>query len=104
GQSRILGDSEGLKLLDAVLGKQEALVAFEKGATIYEAYELTDDIGLQFERKIKASLKSIEQAHILTPKINSFYSELYDDLKTIRRIAGNINEFKSKIEQDGDDF
>jgi hypothetical protein len=81
-----------------------ALSAFEKGATIYEAYELTDDIDLQFERKIKDSLKSIEQADILSNRVKSFYSELYDDLKNIRRVASKINDFKTKIEQGGDDF
>ena len=104
GQSRILGDSEGLKLLNAVIGSPIALVAFEKGATIYEAYELTNDINSQFENKIKDSLKAIEQAHAIMPKVNEFYKSLYNDLKTISRIAKNINDFKSKLEQDGDDF
>ncbi|MDR0768780.1 MAG: hypothetical protein LBE71_02590 [Dysgonamonadaceae bacterium] len=104
GQSRVLGDSEGLKLLNAVIGNNMALSAFEKGATIYEAYELTDDIDLQFERKIKDSLKSIEQADILSNRVKSFYSELYDDLKNIRRVASKINDFRTKMEQDGDDF
>ncbi|MDR2804080.1 MAG: hypothetical protein LBB85_00345 [Dysgonamonadaceae bacterium] len=104
GQSRVLGDSEGLKLLNAVIGNNMALSAFEKGTTIYEAYELTDDVDLQFERKIKESLKSIEQADILSNRVKSFYSELYEDLKNIRRIAGKINDFKTKREQDGDDF
>jgi hypothetical protein len=104
GQSRVLGDSEGLKLLNAVIGNNAALSAFEKGTTIYEAYELTDDVDLQFERKIKDSLKSIEQADILSNRVKLFYSELYDDLKNIRRIAGKINDFKTKREQDGDDF
>jgi hypothetical protein len=104
GQSRVLGDSEGLKLLNTVIGNNIALSAFEKGATIYEAYELTDDVDLQFERKIKDSLKSIEQADILSNRVKLFYTELYDDLKNIRRIAGKINDFKTKREQDGDDF
>ena len=104
GQSRVLGDSEGLKLLNAVIGNAVALSAFEKGASIYEAYELTNDINSQFENKIKDSLKSIEQAHSIMPKVNEFYKSLYDDLKTINRIAKNINDFKSKLEQDGDDF
>lgn len=52
GQSRVLGDSEGLKLLDAVIGNEDALMAFDKGATIYEAYELTGDLDIQFEARI----------------------------------------------------
>jgi len=104
GQSRVLGDSEGLKLLNAVIGNAIALNAFERGATIYEAYELTDDIDLQFERKIKDSLKAIEQADALSNRVKSFYSELTDDLKNLRKIALKINDFKSNIEKDGDDF
>jgi hypothetical protein len=104
GQSRVSGDSEGLKILNAVIGNSLALSAFEKGATLYEAYELTDDIDLQFERKIKESLKAIEQADNLSNRVKLFYSELYDDLKNIRKIAGKINDFKTKREQDGDDF
>jgi len=104
GQSRVLGDSEGLKLLNAVISNEVALSAFEKGATIYEAYEMTDDIDLQFRKKIKDSLKALEQAFVFTPRVNTFYSELYDDLKIIRKIAGDINEIKSKKENDGDDF
>ena len=104
GKSRVLGDSEGLKLLNAVIGKDIALAAFEKGATIYEAYELTDDIDLQFEKKIKDSLKFIEQADALSNRVKIFYSELTDDLKNLRRIALKINDFKSNLEKDGDDF
>jgi hypothetical protein len=104
GLSRVLGDSEGLKLLSAVIGNSIALSAFEKGATIYEAYELTNDINSQFENKVKESLKAIEHAHSIMPKVNDFYRSLYYDLKTINRIAKNINDYKSKLEQDGDDF
>jgi hypothetical protein len=104
GHSRVLGDSDGLKLLNTVIGNEIALSAFEKGATIHEAYELTDDIDLQFEKKIKDSLKFIEQADALSNRVKSFYSESYDDLKNIRRIALKINDFKTKIEQNGDDF
>jgi hypothetical protein len=104
GQSRVLGDSEEMKYLNAVIGCPVALTAFEKGATIYEAYELTNDLNLQFENKVRDALKFIEQAHSIMPKVNEFYRNLYDDLKTISRIAKNINDFKSKLEQDGDDF
>jgi hypothetical protein len=104
GQSRVLGDSDGLKLLNAVTGNPTALSAFENGMTIYEAYDLTNDINLQFRKKVKDTLKTIEQAFIFTTRVSSFYSELYEDLKTIRKIAGDINEIKSKKESDGDDF
>ena len=104
GKSRVLGDSEELKLLDKVIGSEEALEAFEKGISIQEAYEITGDLDLQFERKIKESLKSIQQADFMSNKINSFYIEIYEDLKNIRKIANKINDFKTKLEQDGDEF
>lgn len=104
GKSRVLGDSEELKLLDKVIGSEEALEAFEKGISIQEAYEITGDLDLQFEKKIKESLKSIQQADFMSNKINSFYIEIYEDLKNIRKIANKINDFKTKLEQDGDEF
>lgn len=84
GQSRVLGDSEGLKLLDKVLGHKEALVAFERGLSIYDAYEITDDFDIQFENRIKDTLKVIERAHLLSPKVKKFYSKFSEDIKTIK--------------------
>jgi hypothetical protein len=100
GQSRVLGDSEGLKLLDKVIGHSVALSAFEKGLNISQAYELTEDIDLQLENKIKDSLKAIEQADSFSNKVKSFYSGISEDLKSIRKIADKINLFKLQIEQD----
>ncbi|PGH40609.1 MAG: hypothetical protein CRN43_02010 [Candidatus Nephrothrix sp. EaCA] len=78
GQTRVSGDSEGLKYLDAVTGHPEALKAFdETPITIYEAYEMTGDLDLQFEKKVKESLRSIEQADVLSNKVKDFYKELY---------------------------
>lgn len=105
GQSRVLGDSDGLKHLDAVVGHTEALKAFdETPISIYEAYEITGDLDRQFEKKVKDSLRAIEQADATSNKVKEFYKELYDDLKSIRKIAGKINDFKEKITTDGDDF
>ncbi len=104
GISRVIGDSEGMKMLNEVIGNEIALKAFKKGETIYAAYELTNDIENQFERKVKEALQAIEQADRLSNKIQDFYSDLYEDLKSIRKIAAKINDFKNKREQDGDDF
>lgn len=84
GQSRVLGDSEGLKLLDKVIGHKEALIAFERGLSIYEAYEITDDFDIQFENRIRETLKGIEKAHLLSPKIKKFYMKFSEDIQTIR--------------------
>lgn len=84
GQSRVLGDSEGLKMLDKVIGHEEALIAFERGLSIYEAYEITDDFDIQFEKKIKETLKGIEKAHLLSPKVKKFYTKFSEDIQTIK--------------------
>nr|MBI1231182.1 hypothetical protein [Cytophagales bacterium] len=105
GKSRVLGDSEGLKLLDAVLGDKEATDAFDKkGLTIEQAFELTGELEFQFEDKIKESLVAIEKADLLSNRIKSFYKELYDDLKAIRRIALKINELRDNILKSKDEF
>lgn len=90
GQSRVLGDSDGLKLLDVVLGHEEALVAFENGLSITEAYEITDDYDIQFEKRMKDTLKGVEKAHLLTPKVRNFYSKFSEDIQTIKSIADII--------------
>jgi hypothetical protein len=46
----------------------------------------------------------IELADILSNRVKSFYGELYEDLKNIRKITAKINDFKSKLEQAEDDF
>lgn len=104
GVSRVIGDSEGMRKLNEVLGNEVALAAFKRGVNIDMAYELTDDIDLQFERKIRESLQALEQADSLANKVREFYSQLYDDLKSIRQIAAKINDFRKRREQDGDEF
>ena len=104
GVSRVIGDSKGMKLLNEVLGNTEALSAFRNGATIYEAYELTNDLDNQFEKKIKDAYKSIETADRLSNKVKLFYKDLYEDLKGIRAIAKKIYDFKTNKEEYGDEF
>lgn len=104
GVSRVIGDSEGMRKLNEVLGNKVALAAFRKGVNIEIAYELTNDIDLQFERKIRDSLQAMEQADGLSNKVKTYYSELYDNLKSIRQIAAKINDFRIRREQDGDEF
>ena len=104
GVSRVIGDSDGMKKLNEVLGNEVALSAFKKGVNIDVAYELTNDIDLQFERKVKESLRAMEQADGLSNKVKSFYTDLYDDLKSVRQIAAKINDFRMRREKDGDEF
>lgn len=104
GQSRVLGDSEGLKQLDKVIGHPDALVAFESGTNIREAYEITGDLDLQFEKRIKDSLKAIEQADSLSNRTRVFYADLVEDLRNIRKVASKINDYKNSLEIQDDDF
>ena len=104
GISRVIGDSDGMKKLNEVLGNEMALAAFKKGANIDVAYELTNDIDIQFERKVKESLQAMEQADGLSNKVKSFYTDLFDDLKSVRQIAAKINDFRMRREKDGDEF
>lgn len=104
GVSRVIGDSNGMKKLNEILGNEVALAAFKNGANIDIAYELTNDIDLQFERKVKESVDMIEQADRLSNKVKSFYTDLFDDLKSLRQIAAKINDFRKRREEDGDDF
>lgn len=60
------------------------MIAFERGLSIYEAYEITDDLDIQFENRIKETLKNIEKAHSLTPKVKKFYTKFNEDIQTIK--------------------
>ena len=46
----------------------------------------------------------MEQADGLSNKVKSFYTGLYDDLKSVRQIAAKINDFRMRREQDNDEF
>ena len=104
GKPRVYGDSNGLKLLDKVIGNKEALRAFRAGSKIEEAYELTDDLDIQFERTVKKSLKAIEDADRISNKVSKFYPEVVNDLRFIRNIALKLKTYREKLENDGDDF
>tara|TARA_R110002072_G_scaffold7503_2_gene40979 strand:+ start:774411 stop:775496 length:1086 start_codon:yes stop_codon:yes gene_type:complete len=104
GKSRVIGDSKGLSKLDKVLGSKKAIEAFENGATINEAYELTDDLDVLFRKEVKSSLKKLETADSLSNRVNEFYSELPEDLRTIYNIAKKIKSFKDQRETGEDEF
>ena len=104
GKSRVLGDSNSLKELDAVINNPIALEAFRGGATIDYAYELTDDLELLFRKEIEKSLKAIEQADIYSNKIENFYTGLYDDLKSINDITKKIKNYQQQREREDEEF
>ncbi|WP_422350798.1 hypothetical protein [Flagellimonas sp.] len=105
GQPRVLGDSKGLKKLDAVVSNDVALKAFkDQGATIDEAYDLTGEIDIRFRKEIEKSLASLTRADIYSTKVKDFYSEMYEDLRTIREITSKIRDYQRQRENRDDDF
>lgn len=59
---------------------------------------------INLRKKIKDAYEALEQADRLSNRVKVFYDDLYDDLKGIRTIAKKINDFKTKREEDGDEF
>ena len=104
GVTRVIGDSKGMRLLNEVLGDEVALAEFKRGISIEAAYELTSDIDIQFEDKIRQAIKAMEQADRISNKVKHFYDELDEDLKSLRKIAMKLSEFKSKSEMYADEF
>lgn len=105
GQPRVLGDSKGLKKLDAVVHNDRALRAFrDEGATIDEAYDLTGQIDVLFKKEIEKSLAALTRADMYSTKVKDFYSGMYEDLKTIREIALKIRNYQRQRENEDDDF
>ena len=104
GVSRVIGDSKGLNALNTVLGEENALEAFEKGMYIFDALELTNDVDINFQKEVQKALRILEHADSLSNKVHGFYDGLYDDLKSIRKVALKIKEFQEQLEKEGDDF
>ncbi|SHE83382.1 hypothetical protein SAMN05444278_106109 [Psychroflexus salarius] len=104
GLPRVIGDSDGLKKLDLILGSEKALEAFRDGKSIDDSVELTKDIDSIFRTEIIKSLERLESADNLTHKVEDFYSNLYEDLKMIRKLALKIKEYKDQIEDSKDEF
>lgn len=105
GRSRVIGDSEGLKMLDAVIGNAISLKAFrDDGATIEDAYDLTGEIDLLFKKEVESALTSLERADSYSNKVDDFYAGIYEDLKGIREIALKIRNYQLQKESQEDDF
>ena len=105
GQSRVIGDSEGLKMLDAVIANPTSLSAFkDNGATIEDAYDLTGEIDLLFRKEIERAFSSLEKADAYSNRVESFYSNLSQDIRRIRDVALKIRNYQNQKENQEDDF
>ncbi|MFT4203064.1 MAG: hypothetical protein QM610_04050 [Chitinophagaceae bacterium] len=89
-KTRLIGDSYDLTSLNAILGNEEATKAFENGATLDEAKELTEVYDDQFTDFIKKSLRNIESADRIVTRVKGNPIEVIEDLKNIRLIAQKI--------------
>jgi hypothetical protein len=98
--TRLNGSSSDLNKLNSIVDNEVALAAFEAGASLNAAYELTEDLSLLFRNLIMGSLQKLEQADSIVHRINDFYDDLEDDLKTIRRLITKIKNSKDSAEDE----
>ena len=104
GVPRVIGDSSGLRKLDQILGNENAIKALRNGKSIDEAVELTKDIDSIFKSHVIKSLEKLESADNISHKVGNFYSNLYEDLKIIRKLTLKIKQSKDEIEESKDEF
>lgn len=90
-KTRLIGDSYDLNSLNAILGHDEARIAFdEKGYSLEKAKELTGELDNQFQTFVKKSVESLENADRLVTRVKLMYEDAEDDLKNLRQIAQKI--------------
>ena len=99
-KTRLKGKSSDLNDLNKVIGNELAFSAFNKGASLSEAVELTEDIHEIFRHAIKKSYENIELSDRMVHKVKEFYPEIDDDLNEIRRIALKIKRAKEDFEDE----
>lgn len=98
-QTRVKATSEQLKLLNAVLGHDNAFEAFANdGKPLREAFELTDDNEQVFLDLIVKAVSSLKTANSMTHSLDEFYESLADDLRSISRLIRSIRRAKEEME------
>lgn len=90
-KTRLIGNSSDLSDLNAILGSEQALKAFdEKGYSLERAKELTGELDEVFRNHVVFSLQSLEKADSLVVKVKEYYLELEEDLRQIKLISDKI--------------
>ncbi len=89
-KTRLIGNSSDLNDLNKVLSNEQALTAFDSGVSLSKSLELTGEIDKNFENSIIKAIEYLERADTLVLKVNDFYSNYDDDIKTIQLIAKKI--------------
>jgi hypothetical protein len=103
-KTRLIGDSHDLTALNAILGNEEAKIAFDRGATLQQAIELTGELNSQFITAIKSSLQTLETADRMVLKVATNLDEVFDDLKEIKSITNKIVRTMQQKEDESDRF
>jgi len=96
-KTRLKGGSADLNMLNSILANDKATEYFNNGASLIEAYELTDDLNIVFERYISKSLNTLESADKIVHKISDFSSTAEDNLKALRSLSVKIMNFKIEV-------
>lgn len=105
GRSRVLGDSNNLKMLDTVLGNKESEEYFREGeGNIIDAYNLVSITADSFNQEIEASLSGLKRANNVLFKVKQHHDSVREKLKDIFTLAKSMNAaIKSMSEEKWDD-
>lgn len=100
-RTRVIGTSGDLTKLNKILGNEVAKAAFiQKNFDLERAYNLTEDLESIFSDTIKKSIHHLEQADNIVHRLNNFYLELDEDLRTVRQLAIKIKNAKDIAEDE----
>ncbi len=100
-KTRLIGNSSDLSDLNAILGNENALKAFdEKGYSLERAKELTGELDEVFRNYVLNSLQSLEKADSLVVKVREYYLELEEDLRQIKLISDKIKSTAKATKDD----
>lgn len=100
-RTRVIGTSGDLTKLNKILGNEVAKAAFiQKNYDLERAYNLTEDLESIFSDTIKKSIHHLEQADNIVHRLNNFYLELDEDLRTVRQLAIKIKNAKDIAEDE----
>lgn len=90
-KTRLIGNSSDLSDLNAILGNERALNAFdEKGYSLHQAKELTGELDDVFKQFVQNAVHNLEKADNMSVKVQHFYDDLESDFKSIKLLSDRI--------------
>ena len=99
-QTRLKGTSSDLSKLNNILGNSAAFQAFKEGSSLARAYQLTNDMDNIFYFSLQKSLNYLEQVDDVVHRVDQFYSNATEDLRTIYKLARKIKNTVEDFEDD----